>query len=95
MSGLSTAQISQYVNGQHEARQIALHKLAVALCVSESWLMGCEVSIKGRDVQPEGKKPVTESDLKVALFGKDSEVTDEMWDKVKEYADYIKNKYGK
>ena len=40
LSGLSKAQISQYMNGRHEARQIALHKLAVALCVSESWLMG-------------------------------------------------------
>lgn len=35
-SGLSKAQISQYVNGKVEARQNALHRLAVALNVSES-----------------------------------------------------------
>lgn len=51
LSGLSKAQISQYTNGRHEARQIALHKLAVALCVSESWLMGCEVSVE-REEKP-------------------------------------------
>ena len=51
LSGLSKAQISQYMNGRHEARQIALHKLAVALCVSESWLMGCEVSVE-REEKP-------------------------------------------
>ena len=39
-TGLSKAQLSQYVNGTYEAKQLALHKLAVALNVSEVWLMG-------------------------------------------------------
>lgn len=42
-TGLSKAQISQYVNGIYEAKQVALYKLAVALNVSESWLMGHDV----------------------------------------------------
>ena len=33
--------------------------------------------------------------LKVALFGGDGEVTDEMWDEVKRYAMYIKEKGSK
>lgn len=45
-TGLSKAQISQYTNGIYEAKQSALHKLAVALNVSESWLMGYDVSIE-------------------------------------------------
>ena len=63
LSGLSKAQISQYMNGQHEARQIALHKLAVALCVSESWLMGCEVSIE-REEKTEYRQ-ITEEEKKM------------------------------
>ena len=35
------------------------------------------------------------SDVKVALFGGDGEVTDEMWDEVKNFAEYVKNKYLK
>lgn len=31
-------------------------------------------------------------ELKVALFGGDSEVTDEMWEEVKRYAEYIKER---
>lgn len=42
-TGLSKAQISQYTNGVYEAKQIALLKLAIALDVSEAWLMGCDV----------------------------------------------------
>ena len=32
---------------------------------------------------------------KVALFGGDKEVTDEMWDEVKNYVEYIKQKHSK
>lgn len=45
-TGLSKAQISQYVNGIYEAKQIALYKLAVALDVSEAWLMGQDVPME-------------------------------------------------
>ena len=39
----------------------------------------------------------TDSDeaLKVALFGGDTEVTDEMWNEVMSYAQFLKHKYGK
>lgn len=45
-TGLSKAQISQYTNGVYEAKQTALHKLAVALDVSEAWLMGYDVPME-------------------------------------------------
>ena len=44
-TGLSKAQISQYTNGIYEAKQTALYKLAVALDVSEAWLMGYDVEM--------------------------------------------------
>lgn len=45
-TGLSKAQISQYTNGVYEAKQTALYKLAVALDVSEAWLMGYDVDME-------------------------------------------------
>ena len=46
MTNLSKAQISQYTNGIYIAKQVALYKLAVALDVSEPWLMGHDVPIE-------------------------------------------------
>lgn len=39
----------------------------------------------------------TNDDLKIALFGGDAEVTDEMWEEAKRYAQYLKerNRDGK
>lgn len=45
-TGLSKAQISQYTNGVYKAKQVALYKLAVALNVSEAWLMGHDVPME-------------------------------------------------
>lgn len=91
---MGRSDISQYLSGKSQPMQEKLIVLSLALNVSEAWLMGYDVP-KSRTVTVGKEKPVSDSDLKVALFGADEEVTDEMWDKVKEYADYIKNKYGK
>ena len=45
-TGLSKPQLSQYINGICEAKQAALYKLAVALDVSEAWLMGYDVDMQ-------------------------------------------------
>lgn len=37
----------------------------------------------------------TEDDIKVALFGGDGEVTDEMWNEVKKFAAYVKEQNQK
>jgi transcriptional regulator with XRE-family HTH domain len=37
------------------------------------------------------KAPMTEEDIKVALFGGDQEVTDEDWAQVKNFVDFIKS----
>ena len=45
-SGLSKAQISQYINGVYEAKQNALHMIAIALNVNEAWLIGDQVNME-------------------------------------------------
>ena len=59
-TGLSKAQISQYVNGVYEAKQQALYKLAVALNVSEAWLMGHDV--------PMGRLLVSKAQEQTSMF---------------------------
>lgn len=60
LTGLSKSQLSHYMTGRYEAKQIALHKLAVALNVSEAWLMGYDVPMERAPSDNE----CTEEDLK-------------------------------
>jgi repressor LexA len=52
-TGLNRGTISRYLSGEVEPRQVAAHKLAVALGVSEMWLFGYEVPMPR---SPESKK---------------------------------------
>ena len=44
---------------------------------------------------PTPPQTVTDLDIKVALFGGDGEVTDEMWEEVKQFAAFVKQKNQK
>lgn len=39
------------------------------------------------------KPTVTDEDIKFALFGSEEEITDEMYAEVKNFAEYVKQKY--
>lgn len=67
-TGLSKAQISQYTNGIYEAKQTALYKLAVALDVSEAWLMGYDVEM-GRLISQKGAEQTNIFELMQLHFG--------------------------
>ena len=41
-----------------------------------------------------GKRSVSDEEIKFALFGGDGEITDEMYDEVKRFAAYIKQREG-
>lgn len=44
-TGIDKALISNYLSGKYKAKQNKLHKLAIALDVSEGWLMGYDVDM--------------------------------------------------
>jgi repressor LexA len=44
-TGIDKALISNYLSGKYKAKQDKLHKLAIALDVSEGWLMGYDVDM--------------------------------------------------
>lgn len=50
--GLSRATLSRYLQGQFEAKQDSIYKIAKAANVSEAWLMGADVPMDGTDSSP-------------------------------------------
>lgn len=93
--GLNEGTISNYKKGNYVPKQRRLESIANALDVSIAWLMGADVPMKKADVK---KHPVTNDEeeiAKVALFGGSEEVTDEMWNEVKNYVEFIKQRNKK
>jgi transcriptional regulator with XRE-family HTH domain len=83
------AAVSNYVAGRYSPRPETAKRIAEYLGVSEAWLMGYDVPM-----DPESKAdPLTEQALQVALFGGEEEVTPEMWDEVKRFAEFVKTKH--
>ena len=94
-SGLSKAQISQYVNGIYQAKQVALYKLATTLNVSEAWLMGHDVPMQRQtdeDQLHDLLADLSEGDLKrIADFiDVAGQLTDEQFDKVMAFVRFVK-----
>ena len=45
-TGIGKSNISRYISGRFDPKSDAVHKLAVALNVSEMWLWGCDVPME-------------------------------------------------
>lgn len=81
--GINKSTISTWCRGIKMPRVNAIKQLAD--------YFGIEISDLLEDKPSESSIRDSEKDLKVALFGGDGEVTDEMWDEVKKFAQYIKS----
>ena len=64
-------------------------KLADYFGVTTDYLLGQS------DERSPARKSVSEEDIKFALFGGDGEITDEMYDEVKRFAQFIKEREGR
>lgn len=64
-----------------------LNKIAEYFGVSTDYLLGQETE---KAPTPEGERPVSDDDIKFALFGGDGEITDAMYDEVKRFAQMVK-----
>lgn len=66
-----------------------LDKIAAYFGVSTDYLLGKE-NKKAPAVS--GERSVSDDEIKFALFGGDGEITDEMYDEVKRFAAYVKQR---
>ena len=79
--GIPRASLSDYKNGRKKTLSAdTLSRIADYFSVSIDYLVGSATP------------PADEQSLKVALFGGDTAVTDEMWNEVKRYAAFIKER---
>ena len=91
---LSKSHLSQYVSGRAEPMQDKLFILAKAFNIDEAWLMGYDVP-RTADTQ-KNTRTIPDEDLKFALWGGDAdEITDEMLDDVKRFAEFIRSRNEK
>ena len=103
--GVQKSAIRKYESGRvQNIPRSSIEKMASLFNVRPSYLMGFEepktklnLQLFASDTEEIKKAPdaISEETLKIALFGGDTEVTDEMWKEVMNYAEYIKQKYGK
>lgn len=68
---------------------VTAQKIAAYFGVSVGYLLGEETQQAPAET---GKRPVSEDDIKFALFGGDGEITDAMYDEVKKFAAYVKQR---
>ncbi len=82
--GISRSVMSELSSGRTQ-RLSAKNSALVAgyLGVSVEYLLGEDAQVTKR---------ISDDEIKVALFGGDSEVTDEMWEEVRRFAEFVKTR---
>lgn len=66
-----------------------LRKIAEYFDVSVGYLLGEETE---KAPTSEGERTISDDDIKFALFGGDGEITDAMYDEVRQFAAFVKNR---
>ena len=89
-AGIDKGLLSHYRAGHYLPKQGNIYRLALALDVSEAWLMGYDVPME-RDTAPAPAQSPDEI-LAFALFGDSSVVTAEDLADIRKFAEYIKEK---
>lgn len=86
--GISSGSITAWKNGT-EPRNKTLSNIADYFGVTTDYLLGKETEKAPVDTD---KRSVSDDDIKFALFGGDGDITDAMYDEVKRFAAYIKQR---
>ena len=86
--GIASGTITEWKKGR-VPQNANLRKISEYFGVTVDYLLGKE------DEKKPAEETAGEEEVKVALFGGAEEVTDEMWEEVKRFAEFIKQKYKK
>lgn len=90
-TGISKSALQRYATGMTKKIPVdTIVAIAQVLNVSAAWIMGWSEEDNKSNVN---FSPVNDDDIKFALFGGEEEITDEMYDEVKNFAEYVKQKY--
>ena len=87
--GITQQAYANYEAGIREPDAIMLKKLANYFNVTVDYLLD------NFDKESPNEKKITDEDIKFALFNGDKEITDEMYEDVKRFAAFVKDKYHK
>ena len=85
--GVAESTVSQYETGKRQPDYETLLKLGEYFGVTVDFLLGAE-----KAPTKEGERSVSDDDIKFALFGGDGEITDAMFDEVRQFAEFVKNR---
>lgn len=85
---MSQQAIAKWEIGTATPDPLMLNRIADYFNVSVDYLTG-RSSIKNPEKTTSN---ISDNDIKVALFGGSEKVTDEMWDEVKRFAEFVKQK---
>lgn len=85
--GVAESTISQYETGKRQPDYETLLKLGEYFGVTADYLLGKENAPDNTS-----KRPISNDDIKFALFGGDGEITDAMFEEVRNFAAYIKQR---
>lgn len=86
--GLNRSAVAKWKKGALPGGQ-TVQKLADYFDVTTDYLLGTETE---KAPTPEGERKPSDEDIKFALFGGGGEITDAMFDEVKNFAAYIKQR---
>ena len=87
-----------FSNGYLNPRKLTKLPYDRATAIAEYLSLPVEQILTGEEKStpvPEDRRAVTDEDIKFALFGGDSDITDEMYEEVKRFAAYIKATGGR
>ena len=65
MADVPKSSLSLYLSGAYEPKQDRLHKMAIAMSVSEAWLMGYDVPMEREKPTPKERIVLTENQRKL------------------------------
>ena len=85
--GVSNTSVSNWEKGLSRPDADLIQKLCAALHLQPNDFYGTNQSH-----EPASRPPVSDEDIKFALFGGDGEITDAMYDEVKRFAAFLKQR---
>lgn len=91
--GVERSSVGKYESSSVTPSPDVLARMSDYFGVSIDYLLGKVSNEKNADSPL--KPTITDRDLQVALFGGDEEVTDAMWEEVKNFAAFVKSKNKK